>query len=142
MCLLDFGLGDRLHDVADLRLEGRAAHQEAVDVRERRELGRVLSVRAATVLDADRVGRRAVDVGRDPFSDTFVRLLGLLRGSRFARADGPDGLVGDGDARPLGLRELALESGLRGTDAVAKLQRRSRETRGLSCGRVDGVEAT
>ena len=49
MCLLDFGLGDRLHDVADLGLEGRAAHQEAVDVRERRELGRVLSVRAAAV---------------------------------------------------------------------------------------------
>ena len=118
MCLLDFGLGDRLHDVGDLRLEGRAAHQEAVDVRERRELGRVLSIRAAAVLDADRVRRGAVDVCRDPFSDTFMRFLRLLRGSRFAGADGPDRLVGDDDIAPLQVR--ALEDGLQllGADVI------------------------
>ena len=55
-------------------------------------------------------------------------------------------LRGEGVLHPLGVaaavgsRDLVLV--LCGTDAVAKPPRLSRETRGLSCGRVDAVEAT
>ena len=63
---------DRGDDVGDLGLERRAAHEEAVDVRERAELGRVLSVRGTAVLDADLVGGRLVDVLRDPVADALV----------------------------------------------------------------------
>ena len=38
-------------------------------------------------------------------------LLRLLRGSRLARPNGPDRLVGNGNARPFGIGELALEGG-------------------------------
>ena len=81
--------GDLLDDLADLGLEGRSAHQKAVDVRVVRELGGVLGCRGAAVLDADFLRRLLVNIFLDPVSDTFVCLLGLGRRGRDAGPDGP-----------------------------------------------------
>merc|ERR1719159_2007781 len=72
------GRGDGLDHVGDLGLERGAAHQEAVDVGARREVGRVLGVGRAAVLDADLVGGLLVDILGDPVADGLVGLLSLL----------------------------------------------------------------
>mmetsp|Transcript_3947 Transcript_3947/g.13498 ORF Transcript_3947/g.13498 Transcript_3947/m.13498 type:complete len:335 (+) Transcript_3947:41-1045(+) len=101
-------LGDGGDDVDELGLHGRAADEEAVDVGLGGEVRRVGRVGRAAVLDADLVGGLLVDGAGDPVADGLVRLLGLLGRRRDARADGPDGLVGDDDAR---LVLEALEDG-------------------------------
>ena len=83
-------LRDGGDDADELGLHGRAAHEEAVDVRAGGELRRVLGVGRAAVLDANLVGGRLVHVFGDVVADALVRLLRLLRRGRDARADGPD----------------------------------------------------
>jgi len=111
--LLD--LADRPDDVGELGLERGAADEEAVDVGALGQLAAVLGVDGAAVLDAGLVGDLLAHALLEPLSQLGVDLLGLGRGSDDARADGPNGLVGDDDVGPL----LFSEDGLEGAELSA-----------------------
>mmetsp|Transcript_42812 Transcript_42812/g.101608 ORF Transcript_42812/g.101608 Transcript_42812/m.101608 type:complete len:272 (-) Transcript_42812:344-1159(-) len=95
-------LGDGLHDVAEVGLQGRAAHEEPVDVLPGEEALAVARIDRAAVHDAHRLRDLVRDVLLDPVPDVGVRLLRHLRGRDLPRADGPDGLVGDDHPAPVG----------------------------------------
>ena len=81
--------------VETLGFEGRTADEGTVDVRAGHQLGGVVGLHAAAVLDADLGGGvGAVEFGDDG-ADEGVRVLRLLGGGGDAGADGPDGFVGD-----------------------------------------------
>ena len=78
-----------------LRHQARASDQPAVDVGLREELGGVLGLHRAAVLDPHRLGHVvAVHLGDDG-ADAGVGLLGHRRRRRAAGADRPDRLVRD-----------------------------------------------
>mmetsp|Transcript_104148 Transcript_104148/g.299743 ORF Transcript_104148/g.299743 Transcript_104148/m.299743 type:complete len:290 (+) Transcript_104148:121-990(+) len=104
------GVGDDRHEGG---LERGPAHEEAVHVRLRDELLAVLRRHTAAILDAHLLRHLGGNLLLQEGADGRVRLLRLVRRSHLARADGPDGLVGDDDVVPiLDLRddggELAL----------------------------------
>ena len=61
------------------------------------ELGGVVGLHGAAVLDADGVGDGVVVSEAEVGADGGVGGLGVIGGGGEAGADGPDGLVGDGD---------------------------------------------
>ncbi|KAI3485238.1 hypothetical protein L1887_51523 [Cichorium endivia] len=88
-------------DVDELGLERGAADEEAVDVGLLGEFLAVLGGDGAAVDDAELLSRVLAELVGGPLADGGVHLLRLLRGSDLARADGPDGLVGDHDLGPV-----------------------------------------
>mmetsp|Transcript_141995 Transcript_141995/g.453949 ORF Transcript_141995/g.453949 Transcript_141995/m.453949 type:complete len:285 (+) Transcript_141995:118-972(+) len=89
------GRADGRNNLNKLRLQGRAAHEEAIDVWASRKLRRVLRVRRATVLDADACSALLAHIGSDPLANLRMRLLRLLGGGGDTSADSPDWLVRD-----------------------------------------------
>ena len=86
-----------------LGVQAGAAHQRAVDVGQRQQLGGVVGLDAAAVEDPRALGLLAGAVG-DERPDERDRLLGLLGGRHPPGPDRPDRLVGDHHvAEPLGL---------------------------------------
>ena len=85
-------------DAAERRgVEGGAADERAVDVGLRHERVDVVGLHAATVQDPDGVGTRlAGEVAEEP-TDRGVHFLGLLGGGGLSGADGPHGLIGEGE---------------------------------------------
>merc|ERR1712216_435692 len=81
--------GDGCNNLGKLRLERGAAHQEAIDVRLRREIWRICGIRRTAVLDADvRRQVRADGLGKVR-TDGGMRLLRLLWDrQRLADAEG------------------------------------------------------
>mmetsp|Transcript_16968 Transcript_16968/g.37260 ORF Transcript_16968/g.37260 Transcript_16968/m.37260 type:complete len:299 (+) Transcript_16968:40-936(+) len=108
-------LGDGRHDLGKLRLERGTSDEEAVDVRHRREVRRVLGVGRAAILDADGLSHLRRGLLGDQLADARVRVLRILRRSREAGADGPDGLVRNdhllGIEQAIDLRELLIHLG-------------------------------
>ncbi len=70
-----------VHDLAKIRLEGRAAYQAAVDVSLREQIRCGRCIYRSAVLDADRLcGRLVIDLS-DAGTDACAYLLRLLCGS-------------------------------------------------------------
>mmetsp|Transcript_10580 Transcript_10580/g.20415 ORF Transcript_10580/g.20415 Transcript_10580/m.20415 type:complete len:308 (+) Transcript_10580:491-1414(+) len=90
---IGLGRGDSVHDLLELRLERGATNQEAVDVGHRGELGSVLGVGRAAVLDADGIGHSRGNPLGNQIADTCVGRLSILWTGSETSADGPDGLV-------------------------------------------------
>lgn len=93
-------------DVDKGRLQGGTANEEAVNVRLLGQLATVLLVDTAAVENAGLISNLVADV-LEPVADSLVDLLRLRGGSNLARANGPDGLVGNDDLAPV--RDLGLE---------------------------------
>jgi hypothetical protein len=98
-------------NVNKLGLQASAANQEAVNILLLGEVLAVLAIDTATVQDAGLLRNLLADVGAQPLADGLVDLLGLLDGGDLAGADGPDGLVGNNNALPVGRGELRGEGG-------------------------------
>ena len=95
-------LADGLDDGAELWLKRGASDEESIDVGLADEFCAVSSIGRATVLDPGGCGNLSRDVLAQPGTDVGVGILGNCRGSRLSCADGPNGLVGNHDARPAG----------------------------------------
>ncbi len=95
----------RVDDLQEVRFQRRAAHEEAVDIRQLREAGAVLRRHRAAVEDSRAVAHLAAHVAGQPRAQAAVHLVGLLGRGDLAGANRPDGLVGDDDAGPVGGRE-------------------------------------
>ena len=108
-------------DIHEFRLERGTSDEETVNVGLLAELLAVLLADAAAVEDAGLVGDLLADLLGEPLADHGVDLLGLLGGGDLAGADGPDGLVGDDDAAPVG--DLGLEGGELAGDVLEGLSR-------------------
>mmetsp|Transcript_13954 Transcript_13954/g.41468 ORF Transcript_13954/g.41468 Transcript_13954/m.41468 type:complete len:318 (+) Transcript_13954:1-954(+) len=93
--------GARADDRREIRLEGSASDQEAIDVRHADELCAILRRHTAPVLDAHAVGDVSATLGAQVLTDGFLRLLCLLRRGDLPRADGPHGLVRNDDVVPI-----------------------------------------
>lgn len=79
----------RIDDIHKRRLQARAAHQEAIDIRLLRQLVAVLLAHAAAVQDARLVSCLGGHFLLEPAADRGVHFLRLLGGCDFAGADGP-----------------------------------------------------
>merc|ERR1712217_484409 len=101
-------LRDGRHDILEFWLERRSAHQETIDIGASRQLGGVLGVRGAAVLDTYLFGCLLIDCLLEVRTERSVSLLGLFRASGHASANGPDWLVRNDNTR---LVLEALEDG-------------------------------
>jgi hypothetical protein len=86
------GFGDSQKVVG---LETCSTDEGTVDVGLHREIGRVVGLDAATVLDANLVGDRWRRKRSEEATDQGVHLLGLLRRRHLPRANRPHGFIGD-----------------------------------------------
>ena len=78
-------------------LEAGAADEAAVNVGAGEQVGGVVGLHGAAVLDADGVGGGLTGTLGDGLADDAADAVGLVGGADFAGADGPDGLVGEDD---------------------------------------------
>lgn len=98
-----------LDNVDKRRLQGSTADQEAINVLLLAQVVAILLAHAATIDDARLLGHLGRDLVCQPVPDLRVHLLRLLRRGHFARANGPDGLVGNDDAGPVGRGNGSLD---------------------------------
>ena len=84
-----------VYDLSEVRLQGRAAYQAAVDVGLSEKLGSRSRVHGSAVLNADGFCSRFIVDLADACTDCRTYFLRLLCGSGLAGTDCPDGLVSD-----------------------------------------------
>src|SRR3954462_1794089 len=129
-----------------VRLERGPAHQRAVDVGLREQVGRVVRLDRSAVLDADRIRHLcAAQLAQEP-ADLAVHLLRLRGGGHLAGADGPHRLVGAGAAADLlagEAREGAADlpgDHLPGAVSLPLLQRLAHADDGVELRLEDGLQ--
>ena len=71
------------------------ADQRAVDIRHFHELRDIVRLYASAIQNSDGVGERCAKIFFNQRPDIPMDLLGLIRGGRFAGADGPNRFIGD-----------------------------------------------
>ena len=92
---IDFQRKSIVYDLTKISLQRRAAHQAAVNIRLCEQLCRIGSIYGSAVLDTNRLRGSRIIYLCDAVTDCLANLLSLLRSSRLAGSDCPDGLVSD-----------------------------------------------
>ena len=114
-----FVLRNTVDNIEEVGLEGCSADKSSIDVGLGEQILGVGPLHTATVLNADGLGNGLADILAHPLTDVGVGLLSHLGGGGKTSADGPNGLVGNGDVLPILLFQKLRGGGkLRGTDIV------------------------
>lgn len=112
-------LRNAVNNIEEVGLERSSADKSTIDVGLGKQILGVGTLHTTTVLDADSLGNGLADILAHPLTDEGMRLLSHLGGGSETSADGPDGLVGNGDVLPILLLEkLSGRGELRSTDIV------------------------
>ena len=114
-----FILRNTIDNIEEVRLERSSADKSTIDVGLGEQILGVGTLHTTTVLDADSLGNGLADILAHPLTDEGMRLLSHLGGGSETSADGPNGLVGNGNVLPiLLLKKLGGRGELRSADIV------------------------
>jgi len=112
-------LRNTVDNIEEVSLEGSSTDKSTIDVGLGEQILGVGALHTATVLNADGLGNGLADILAHPLTDVGVGLLSHLGGGGKTSADGPNGLVGDGNVLPILLLQKLRSGGeLRGADIV------------------------
>lgn len=114
-----FILRNTIDNIEEVSLKRSSSDKSTVDVGLGEQILGVGTLHTTAILDADGVGNGLADILAHPLTDESMRLLRHLGGSSETSADGPNGLVGNGNVLPiLLLKKLGGRGELGSTDIV------------------------